>query len=143
MYSPEQFRALTAGAGLVDRSTRGRLRLAGADRRSYLQGLLTNDIAALVPGSGCYAAYLTAQGRMIADMRVFETGEHVIVDLDRSLAASIAERWTQFVFSEDVEIADITGATAETGIYGPWAAHVVAALVDLPEADLAAMSFYG
>jgi folate-binding protein YgfZ len=79
---------------------------------------------------------------MIADMRVFETGEHVIVDLDRSLAPSIAERWTQFVFSEDVEIADITGATAEIGVYGPSAARLVAALVDLPEAELAAMSLY-
>src|SRR3954463_12768612 len=74
--------ALRRGAGLVDRSGRSRLRLAGADRRADLQGLLTNDIAALTAGTGCYAAYLTAQGRMIADMRVFETGDALLVDLD-------------------------------------------------------------
>ena len=48
--------------------------LTGADRRAYLQGLLTNDIEALTPGTGCYAALLTAQGRMMTDMRVIELG---------------------------------------------------------------------
>jgi folate-binding protein YgfZ len=143
MYSSEQHRALTGGAALVDRSSRGRLRLTGADRRTYLQGLLTNDIVALAPGSGCYAAYLTAQGRMIADMRVFETGDHLVVDLDATLAASIAERWAQFVFSEDVEVANITHASAEVGIYGPSAARVVAALSEVTEAELRALPLYG
>ena len=142
-YSAEQYRAVTGGAGLVERSRRGRLRVSGADRRSYLQGLLTNDIAALAPGTGCYSAYLTAQGRMIADMRIFETGEHLLADLDGTLAGPIAERWTQFVFSEDVEVADITAATAEVGLYGPGAARVAAAVCDMPEAELAALAPYG
>jgi folate-binding Fe-S cluster repair protein YgfZ len=38
---------------------RGRLVVTGADRTSWLQGLLTNDIAALRPGVGGYAGYLT------------------------------------------------------------------------------------
>ena len=42
------YRALREAAGVVDRSSRGRITVAGADRRSYLQGLLSNDIAALV-----------------------------------------------------------------------------------------------
>jgi folate-binding protein YgfZ len=143
MYSAEQYRALTAGAGLVERSSRGRLRVSGADRRNYLQGLLTNDIAALAPGAGCYAAYLTAQGRMIADMRLFETGEHLVVDMDATLASSIADTWTGLVFSEDVAVTDITAATAEIGIYGPAAPRVAAAVCDLPEAELAALPVHG
>jgi folate-binding protein YgfZ len=120
------YQALRHAAGIVDRSARGRLTVSGADRRSYLQGLLSNDIAALVEGSGCYATYLTAQGRMIADMRVFETGRHLLVDLDGTLADSIARRWSQFVFSEDVEIANDSASTAEIGVYGPASARVVA-----------------
>ena len=143
MYSPEQSRALTAGAGFVDRSTRGRLQVTGADRRSFLQGLLTNDIVALAEGSGCYAAYLTPQGRMIADMRVFETGERLVVDLDASLAASIANRWEQLIFSEDAAISNITEATAEIGIYGPAAARVVAAMCGVAEGELAALALHG
>ena len=68
MFSLEQYRAVRDGSGVLDRSARSRLRLTGGDRREYLQGLLTNDIAALTPGSGCYAALLTAQGRTRADV---------------------------------------------------------------------------
>ncbi|MFL6281158.1 MAG: YgfZ/GcvT domain-containing protein [Vicinamibacterales bacterium] len=124
-----EYRALRQGAGIVDRSARGRLTVAGADRRTYLQGLLSNDIAALVEGAGCYATYLTAQGRMIADMRVFETGRGLLVDLDGTLADSIAARWSQFVFSEDVQISNDSASTAEIGVYGPASAHVVAVAI--------------
>jgi folate-binding Fe-S cluster repair protein YgfZ len=106
MFSLEQYRALREGAGLVDRSPRGRLRLTGPDRREYLQGLLTNDIAALVPGAGCYAALLTAQGRMISDMYVIETGEAILMDLERDVTAKVAAHLEQFIFSEDVQVGD-------------------------------------
>ncbi len=123
------YQALRQAAGIVDRSARGRLTVTGTDRRSYLQGLLSNDIIALVEGSGCYATYLTAQGRMIADMRVFETGRSLLVDLDRTLAESIGARWSQFVFSEDVQIVNDSTSTAEVGVYGPTSVRVVAAAI--------------
>jgi folate-binding protein YgfZ len=126
MVSLDQYRALREGAGLIDRSGRGRLMLTGADRRAYLQGLLTNDIAALTAGTGCYAAYLTAQGRMIADMRLFETGDALMVDLDGGLAESVRARWTQFIFSEEVEIQDLSATTAQLGLYGPRSSDVLA-----------------
>src|SRR3954462_13588562 len=119
-----EYRALRERAGIVDRSARGRLTVTGADRRTYLQGLLSNDIAVPVAGSGCYATYLTAQGRMIADMRVFDTGRGLLVDLDGTLADPIAARWSKFVFSEDVQISNESGSTAEIGVYGPAPARV-------------------
>ena len=75
---------------------------------SYLQGLLTNDIAALTPGTGCYAAMLTAQGRMITDMRVLELGDAVLLDVPRALAAPIRDHLDRFVFCEDVQVEDVT-----------------------------------
>lgn len=126
MSSADQYHALRHGAGLIDTSAaRGRLRLTGADRRAYLQGLLTNDILALGPGMGCYAAYLTAQGRMIADMRVFELGDALLVDLDATVAPSVRDKWEMFIFSEDVSVEDRSSATVELGIYGPHAARVL------------------
>jgi tRNA-modifying protein YgfZ len=126
MTTSDAYRALRAAAAVLDRTDRGRLRLSGADRRAYLQGILTNDIAALVPGSGCYAAYLTPQGRMITDLRVFELGDAVLVDLDSSLAASISERWSMFIIAEDVSVENVSAATAQVGVYGPDAASVLA-----------------
>ena len=126
MFSLNDYRALKGAAALLDRSGRGRVRLTGSDRRSYLQGLLTNDIAALSPHSGCYAALLTPQGRMITDMRVSETGDAVLLDLPGATSAAVRDKLEQFIFSEDVAVADVTASLAQLGVYGPEAPRVVA-----------------
>ena len=69
---------------MIDLGARGRIVVRGADRKTFLHALLTNDIALLAAGTGCYAALLTPQGRMIADMHVFELGD---VMLDRCACA--------------------------------------------------------
>ena len=116
------YAALRGGAGLVDRSGAGRILLTGADRRSYLQGLLTNDIEALTPGTGCYAAMLTAQGRMMTDMRVLALEDGVLLDLPLQVTTAIRDHLERFIFSEDVKVEDVTVSRAEIGIYGPAAA---------------------
>ena len=120
------YTALVRGAGLIDRTGSGRILLTGADRRSYLQGLLTNDIEALTPGTGCYAAMLTAQGRMMTDMRVLELGDSVLLDVPAQVTAAIRDHLDQFVFSEDVQVEDVTATRGEIGLYGPGAEGVLA-----------------
>ena len=115
------------GAGLVDRPATGRILLTGADRRSYLQGLLTNDIAALTPGTGCYAAMLTAQGRMLTDMRVLELGDAVLLDVPLQVTSATRDHLDRFIFSEDVQVEDVTDARPGIGIYGPRALDVLVA----------------
>jgi folate-binding protein YgfZ len=129
MVSQDQYDALRSGAGLVNRGSRGRLLLKGADRRSYLQGLLTNDIEALAPGTGCYAALLTPQGRMISDMRVLELGDAILLDLPGSTAVDVRDRLVQFIFSEDVEVTDVCETLLQFGLYGPQSAAVLAAAI--------------
>jgi folate-binding protein YgfZ len=131
MFSHEGYHALHEGAALLDRTAdRGRLELRGSDRRAYLHGLLTNDIAALAPGSGCYAALLTPQGRMISDMRVSELSDRLIVDLPSATVDGVRQRLADFIFSEDVDVKDISGTVAQFGVYGPAAARVVRAALD-------------
>lgn len=132
MISPDHYRALRESAAFVRRDDRGRLRLRGADRLSYLHGLLTNDVASLPAGASRYAALLTAQGRMISDMTVHELGDMVLIELDRSLAASIREHLDRFVITEDVTVEDVTASLAQIGLFGPEAARVLAALADPP-----------
>jgi len=119
------YTALRQGAGLIERTGVGRILLTGADRRSYLQGLLTNDIEALTPGTGCYAAMLTAQGRMMTDMRVLELGDSVLLSLPLHVTAGIRDHLDRFIFSEDVQVEDVTASRAEIGIYGPRTEHVL------------------
>jgi folate-binding protein YgfZ len=135
MFSLDQYRALREQAGLVDRSARGRLRLTGADRRTYLQGLLSNDSDALTPGTGCYAALLTAQGRMLADMRVLELGDAVSIDLEPGPTGLVRDKLDQFVFSEDVQVSDVTSSVRQAGVYGPAAAMVISSALASGAAD--------
>jgi folate-binding protein YgfZ len=113
-------------SAFIDRSHRGRIVVSGADRASYLQGLLTNDIVALKAGEGCYAAYLTAQGRMIADLYVYELGDVILLTLEARVKDTVLAKLDQFIFSEDVQLGDVTGTFAQIGIVGPDAAGVVA-----------------
>ena len=107
------------------RSESGRLLLTGADRRSYLQGLLTNDIEALGPGMGCYAALLTAQGRMVTDMRVAELGDAILMDLPAAVTDAVCAQLGRFIFSEDVQVTDVTKSRQEIGVYGPRGAEIL------------------
>ncbi len=119
--------AALAGAVWLDLSHHGRLEIGGADRLPWLQGLLTNDMAALAPGQGCYAAFLTAQGRMIADLRLLAREESLWADVPAQAKETLLERLDMFVIAEDVTLRDITGEIARIGVHGPVAAGVVAA----------------
>ena len=87
--SQTAYEAARRAAGLLDRSERGRIVVSGTDRATYLQGLLTNDIVALKPGDGCYAAYLTPQGRMIADLFVYELGDVILLTVGGDVKATV------------------------------------------------------
>ena len=128
MTALESYRAARRGAAFIDLSERGRLVLTGADRASYLQGLLTNDVAALRPGEGCYSAYLTPQGRMIADMAVVNLGDELLLDVDAGATAVLLERLREFVFTEDVTVEDRTAAWTALAVHGPEAAGIAASL---------------
>src|SRR4051794_1536249 len=124
--------ALREGAGIGAVSPRGQIAVAGKDRASYLQGLLTNDIQALTAGTGCYAAWLTPQGRMITDVHVLESGDMILLDVPAELVDAILERLDHFLFSEDVQFASLVGALRPVGIHGPAAARALAMAITAP-----------
>jgi folate-binding protein YgfZ len=146
----EGYEAARHGVGLVSRDNRGWLLLSGQDRRSYLHGLLTNDIEALAPGRGCYAAYLTPQGRMIADLWVYELGDVVLLSTIADVADTVRARLDQFIFSEDVQVVDATATSKSVVLVGPDAGGCVARVLEggdqaaaLPEHGSARLSFRG
>ena len=121
--------AARRGAAFADLSARGRIVLKGSDRAAYLQGLLTNDVAALASGEGCYSAWLTPQGRMTADMAVVNLGDELLLDVGPGVTAMLLDRLREFVFTEDVTVEDRTAAWAALAVHGPAAARIVADLV--------------
>jgi folate-binding protein YgfZ len=119
MYSTDGYRALRSGSAIVRRGDRGVLAVTGPDRLIWLQGLLTNDVAALKPGDSCYAAYLTPQGRMISDMRVAHVEDRTFLEVPAPLAEALCARLDTLLFSEDAQVADISASMAVIDAIGP------------------------
>jgi folate-binding protein YgfZ len=138
----QAYQAARQHAGLILRE-RGLIVVSGRDRASYLQGLLTNDIPALAAGQGCYAAYLTAQGRMISDLFVYELGDVILLALPRATKDTVLAKLDEFIFSEDVQLGDVTETFSAVAVVGPAAASVVSAAIGAGEADLHAMPLHG
>jgi folate-binding protein YgfZ len=130
-------------AGLIERTDRGRIVVSGKDRASYLQGLLTNDVVALGAGEGCYAAYLTPQGRMITDLWVYELGDVILLTLSRDVKDLVLAKLDQFIFTEDVQLGDVTDTFAHVAIVGPEAAALLAPLVGLDRDAIARLREHG
>ena len=126
MSLPDDTRAIHEGAALGTLAPRLQIAVAGSERASYLQGLLTNDILALTPGTGCYAAWLTPQGRMLTDLHVLESGDSILLDVPAAQAASTLGRLDQFLFSEDVQLAQLDNDLASVWVHGPSSAAVLA-----------------
>jgi folate-binding protein YgfZ len=141
--SPKAYEAARREAAFVDRSHRGRLVVTGPDRATYLQGLLTNDIAALEAGTGCYAAYLTPQGRMITDLLVYELGDALLLNVPGEVADALLTRLDQFVFAEDVKLGNVTDTFAQYAVIGPEAATTVAALTHASPQRLTGLGAHG
>src|SRR5438034_718657 len=100
----DPYAAMTEGVALVDRSETGKLALTGPEAKAFLDGQVSNEIEALEPGTGCYAALL-ADGAVEADeatadvLRVERGRPRYGVDLDDSVIpqeAGLNERAVSF-----------------------------------------------
>jgi tRNA-modifying protein YgfZ len=118
MSSPPGYDALLRGTAWVRRTDRGVVRLGGADRVTWLQGLVTNDVSAIATGQRVYSAYLTPQGRMITDLWVVATPDTLLLDVPEALARPLVARLDGLIFAEDVQIDDASSGMAVLQIFG-------------------------
>ena len=107
------------GCGLVDRSERGKLALTGADAKSFLQGQVSNDVEALTPGTGCYAAFLTPKGKMLGDLRILDTGDELLLDTERVALQELFNMIRRFSIGYDVELHKRTLERGLLSLLGP------------------------
>jgi tRNA-modifying protein YgfZ len=129
-----QYRALKEGAGFVDRSPRGKLTVKGSDAAEFLQGQLTNDVEALQPDAGCYAALLDRKGHMQADMRVLRRGAGELwLDMEPEALATVERHLRMYSIGREVEIEDVTSAWAILSVIGPGAVETAGTAPLRPE----------
>lgn len=102
----------------ADRSERGRLRLTGRDRQSFLQGMVSNDVGSLQPGQGVYTFLLDATGHVIADARVLCTPEYLLLDVEPGMVPTVTQQLERHLVMERVRITDISGEMGQLLVAG-------------------------
>ena len=122
--------ALRTGAMVLDRSDRGRWRFTGPKAAETLTGLVTNDILALRPGDGLYAAALTPKGRIVADLRVLRDGDEYLVDTGPAAAAGWRAMTRKFVNPRVAPFSEITAETRDVGLFGARSAELLSRLFE-------------
>ena len=137
-----EYEALHNRAAVFDRSHRGRLRVKGPRAAEMVTGLVTNDVTALAPGQGVYAAALTAKGKIVADLRVLVEEDGVLVDAPPRAAAGWAAMVKKFVNPRIAPHEDESATLRDVGVFGATARHVVSELTGIPSPALTALAMY-
>jgi folate-binding protein YgfZ len=116
-----QYRALREEAGYLVRP-RGMVLVKGPDAPEYLQGQLTNDIEAIEPGGGCYAALLDRKGHLVSDMRVLRlesAGGEIWLDLEMEPSPAVLKHLRTYSIGRNVEVSDVSDLWTVVSVIGP------------------------
>jgi tRNA-modifying protein YgfZ len=138
-----EYAALRTSAMVVERSERSRGVVRGAKAREVLNGLVTNEMMALPPGAGRYAAALTAKGKIIADVRCFAREEDVWLDVPPRAASGWWAMVRKYVNPRLARYSDETAAWRDISVYGVRAAAIAASALGTAESTLAGLEPFG
>jgi folate-binding protein YgfZ len=127
-----EHQALTQAAGLLDLSFRGRLCLTGADRLRFLNGQVTNNVKVLQPGSGCYAALVTARGKLESDLNIHCLLDELLLDFEPGLTERVVSRFERFIVADDVAVVDVKPHVGLLSVQGPRATEALGTLNLVP-----------
>ncbi len=120
-----EWRAAREGCAVFDASLRGFVGATGADRVSFLQGMLSNDVKALRPGHGMHAAVLNEAGKIVSDLRVYADADRLILDTPVWRADAVLAALHRFLVADEVELARMADEVPLVGLEGPFARAIL------------------
>jgi folate-binding protein YgfZ len=139
-----QYRQLREECGLLDRSGRGKLLVSGPEAAEYLQGQLTNDVEAIEPGDGVYAALLDRKGHMQGDMRVLRPSEgpDLLLDTEPEALEAVRRHLGMYKIGREVDVVDLAAERALLSLIGPRSVEIAGSPA-LPENACEEMTIAG
>jgi folate-binding protein YgfZ len=117
------YRLVRENVGAVERESWSLVEVKGPDAVDFLQGQVTNDIAALEPGQGCYALLLNPKGRILADMRILmRNSEELWIDGEAVVMGTVASHLSMYRIGRQVAISLMPRSERDTlALIGPQA----------------------
>ncbi len=98
--------------------SRGVLRLTGADRISFLQGLITNDVQKWDGQTPLFAALLSPQGKVLFDLILHSNGDAVLIDCEAARAGELLAKLKQFKLRADIAVEDVSAQLKVAATWG-------------------------
>ncbi len=92
--------------------------LSGPDRERYLNGQVTQDVAALAEGEAGLAAVCTAKGRMEGALWIARQGDAYFLDADPALRESLGARLEKYLIADDATFEDISDSWSLSHVFG-------------------------
>jgi tRNA-modifying protein YgfZ len=121
VIATSDYELLTESAGQVDRSDRSKFLVRGTEAADFLQGQVSNDVEALAPGRGCYAAILNAKGKLRTDLRVLRGGDFFWLDTEAIGHPVLRHMLETYSLGREVSYEDVTSTRELVSLIGPGA----------------------
>ncbi len=120
MIATTEYELARHDAGLVERPGHAVIELEGSEAAEFLQGQVTNDVEALAPGEGCYAALLDHKGKLRTDMRVLRLApDRVLVDAESIARRVLTHNFETYSLGRDVRTHDRSDERVVLSLLGP------------------------
>ncbi len=120
---------MTLCAELPDRSV---IEVSGEDRISFLQGLVSNDVNQAAPDRAVWAAFLSPQGKWLADFFILSDGDRLLLDCEAPQATALIQRLSRFKLRSKIAIA----RRDDVRVYAVWNGSPAARPLSAPDPRL-------
>ncbi|HYP13457.1 MAG TPA: glycine cleavage T C-terminal barrel domain-containing protein [Bryobacteraceae bacterium] len=115
----QAYTALRSTAAYIDLPARGSIRVSGEDRARLLHAMSTSHVQELQPGTGCYAFFLTSQGRIVADSNIYCMSDYFLLDTEATSKDRLKEHLEKYIIADDAWLTDFTADSAVLTVEGP------------------------
>ncbi len=137
----QEHETVRSRAGLFDVSHMGEFLVNGADAGSFLQQMLTNDLARVSAGQAQYTLMCYPDGGVVDDLLVYKLSESEFMLVVNAANRSKDLEWLQKHAQGDVRIEDVSDATALLALQGPHAQELLQDLTEAPVSSLKSFRF--
>jgi len=113
---------------------RGIIAVSGADSRSFLQGLISNDIEKVSETTSIYSTFLTPQGKYLFDFFISQSSDELLMDCEKDRLPDFMKRLRLYKLRAAVEVLD---RSEDFQVMAIWGAGAIEAAGLTPEAGAA------
>jgi folate-binding protein YgfZ len=120
-----EYAALRSACGIYDLGWRAKIVVSGKDRTRWLNGMVTNNVRDLAPAQGVYSFLLNPQGRILADMYIYNRGDYLVIGTERAQAEKLLATLKRYIIMDQVELTDVSDTLTALAVQGPKSPEVL------------------